>query len=83
MVLPNCGEQGAVEIAEACRAAVQGLGVPHTGSTAAQTVTVSAGVSTTVPAPEKSLRGLLDAADQRLYQAKESGRNSVIASSGV
>ncbi len=81
VVLPNCNEQGAVEIAERCRAAVQGLGLAHTGSTAAQTVTVSAGVSTTVPSPEKSLRALLDAADQRLYEAKESGRNRITASS--
>jgi diguanylate cyclase (GGDEF)-like protein len=82
VVLPNCSEQGALEIAERCRAAVQGMGRAHTGSTAAQTVTVSAGVSTILPAPEKSLRGLLDAADQRLYEAKKSGRNRVTASSG-
>jgi len=67
----------AVIIAEACRKTVESLQIPHGHSKVSNVVTVSAGVATMVPDIDNSGRGLLDAADQALYQAKRDGRNRV------
>jgi diguanylate cyclase (GGDEF)-like protein len=66
----------AVRVAERVRAAVEALGEEHTRSSTGQ-VTVSIGVASVVPTPGTTPEDLIAAADERLYQAKNGGRNRV------
>lgn len=76
VLLPNTSRQRAAEIAESIRRAVAGLKVPHADA-AAGIVTISVGVATAVPQGDDTVAGLVEAADEAVYQAKESGRNRV------
>lgn len=76
VVLAETDQAGALQIAESIRATVERL-PPTKGDKSP--VTVSIGLSTWSGAPEESLKTLLFAADKALYQAKERGRNRVVA----
>ena len=83
IILPNTEAHGALAVAETVRAAIEALAIHHAGnSNPARTVTASLGVATafaraggTMKMPE----GLLLAADNALYKAKQNGRNRVDA----
>ena len=77
LLLPTTSQAGASLVAERVRAAIARLAVVHRDSMLGG-VTVSVGVATRVPSdritdPDR----LVDAADQALYEAKNSGRNCV------
>jgi len=78
VLLPDTDEAGAQAMGEAIRAAVMALGLPHEGSPH-RVVTVSVGVSATVPGPGQRSQSLLQAADTGLYRAKAAGRNTLQA----
>ena len=79
-VLPDTPTEGAEKIAETLRQAVQALALPHPGSDLHRNVTISAGVATTDPADAlQTIEAVLKLADDRLYIAKTSGRNRVVA----
>lgn len=78
VILPDTSEDGAVQIAEAMRAEIEGLQIEHAYSGVAKFVTVSLGVSTLVPELLSKTGTLIHAADRALYQAKRSGRNCVV-----
>ena len=71
----------AAAIAEACRACVESLKIPHGNSKVSDVVTVSAGVATMTPDGDTSRRALVEAADKALYRAKAEGRNRVVLGS--
>jgi diguanylate cyclase len=73
-LLPNTTSQDALWLAERIRAAVESASHPAGGQTIR--VTVSVGVASSNDATA-DLAGLLAAADQALYRAKEAGRNRV------
>ena len=79
LVLPQTDVEGAAQMAEKTRAAVERLRVAHEGNSPAWVVTVSLGVASAMPMPgsdaEAGARALLAAADAALYRAKEKGRN--------
>jgi diguanylate cyclase (GGDEF)-like protein len=64
-------------IAESIRHAVSALGIENTGSTVADCVTLSIGVSCHNPQLTYSPEQLVGEADQALYAAKRLGRNRV------
>ncbi|WP_276691643.1 GGDEF domain-containing protein [Exiguobacterium chiriqhucha] len=65
------------EIAERIRQAVLKLNIVHEMYTPLRKVSVSIGVAEHAPTPSGDKTDLIEAADQALYQAKQSGRNRV------
>ncbi len=78
VILPNINASGAVHIADAIHKAVQQLLIPHATSCVSEYVTLSVGVSSTIPQKELSQQALIAVADKALYEAKAQGRNCVI-----
>lgn len=79
LILPNTDENGALQVAENARLAIEALDIRHDHSTARDCITVSVGCATIVPDEKSSLDELVFAADEALYKAKESGRNRIHA----
>jgi len=77
-ILPSTDAAGALKVAEAVRCAISDLGIEHGFSSAGNVVTVSVGAATVIPDEKSHAETLIGAADQALYQAKESGRNRVM-----
>jgi diguanylate cyclase (GGDEF)-like protein len=65
------------EMAQNLRKTVQELAIEHLDSTTAKVITVSIGVAVAHPSVKRSAAGLLQLADEALYQAKQRGRNQV------
>ncbi len=78
MVLPDTDSAGAAHVAERIRKKVQSLQISHAHSKAEPVITLSLGVSTLVPDNDHEPKTLITAADEALYEAKESGRNRVV-----
>jgi diguanylate cyclase (GGDEF)-like protein len=76
VILAETDNAGARQIAEKIRVAVEQM--PFVAG-AETPITVSIGISTWTTEKEISLEQLLFAADKALYQAKEGGRNRVVA----
>jgi len=79
-LLSDTSPAGAAGVAEAMRASVSDLGVPHSSSSAAGVVTISVGVATGVPTSDDAPVSLVESADTALYAAKRGGRNRVVIS---
>ena len=75
IVLPHTDADGAYIVAERMRQAVYQLQIPHQDSLVCPYVTLSLGLTTTVPVAGLSEGTLIALADQGLYQAKDNGRN--------
>lgn len=73
VVLPCTDQNGAMEIAEAMRAAVAGMKLPVVNAA----VTISIGVCAQVANSNGSIEEFLSMADAALYRAKRQGRNRV------
>jgi diguanylate cyclase (GGDEF)-like protein len=65
------------ETAEQLRKAIHGLSIMHEDSPTALYVTASVGVSIVTPGQDRSPEGAVQLADEALYSAKRTGRNSV------
>lgn len=74
VLLPDCSQSHALALAEGLRIAVEQLTVSHADID--YRITISVGVSTTIPGTELP-ETLLAAADAALYEAKANGRNRV------
>ena len=77
LLLPNTALTPAMQIAEDYREKINQLEISHESSAAGSSISISAGVSSTLPADDKSALTLIEKADQALYQAKMNGRNRV------
>ncbi len=80
VVLTNTDIKGASFVAEAIRKKVEAMGILHESSSISKVVTISLGVTSTIPGQNTSPDGLIIAADEALYQAKQGGRNRVVIS---
>ncbi|OUC16426.1 MAG: hypothetical protein B0A82_01725 [Alkalinema sp. CACIAM 70d] len=79
VILPNTSIAGAAQIAQDIQANIQKLQIVHDRSQVSAHVTLSLGISCTIPTLAASPTQLLEQADQNLYQAKMAGRNRAIA----
>lgn len=80
LLLPETDEVAASKLAARCRSLVLAEQIPHDASPAASVLTISVGVCTVVPGDGDDPASLVDLADRRMRQAKEQGRNCVVAS---
>jgi two-component system chemotaxis family response regulator WspR len=78
ILLPATALDGALQLAEGCRGALDRLALPHRGSNQG-VVTMSVGVASTIPGEHMSPDELVAQADEALYEAKRGGRNRVVA----
>jgi len=79
MVLPETDLQGAVQVANRVRSALELAALPHAASPVCGTVTLSIGVACRIPEPRGAAdpQELVEEADRFLYLAKHHGRNRV------
>lgn len=78
LILPETPLPGAQKLAEEMARQVEALKIPHAMSSVSDYVTLSLGVASVIPGLEEAdSEQLLVAADEALYTAKESGRNSI------
>ncbi len=80
ILLPGTPLGSAVAIAEKIRSSVEGFCIEHTASKKYGRITMSFGVAAVVSISNASIEQLMDIADKALYQAKQDGRNKVVAS---
>ena len=78
VVLPRTDGTGGFHVAELIRKRLRALNLVHAGSQISKFVTMSFGVSSTIPSINSSLQELIETADNALYQAKQKGRNQTI-----
>jgi len=79
IVLLRSSAQGAEALGQYLRDLIERAAIPHPTSPN-RMVTVTIGVSTLIPSREMTVKTLLQQADLALYEAKQAGRNRVLAS---
>jgi len=77
VLLPDTGSEGAIQAAELLCNAVRTSAIEHRNSPLTDFVTASFGVATVLPQRGATAASLVAAADEALYEAKNSGRNRV------
>lgn len=80
VLLPNTNIEGAIQVAKAIQLHIKKLQIPHERSQVSQYVTVSLGVSCTIPTEAMTPEQLLLNVDLALYQAKIEGRDRLVIS---
>lgn len=78
LVLDHSDQMGE-RFGEIIRSAMENLKIENIGSSVGDHMTVSVGVVTCIPEPNDTIETLAVVADQRLYQAKDQGRNRVVS----
>jgi diguanylate cyclase (GGDEF)-like protein/PAS domain S-box-containing protein len=81
LLFAETGAETAAMMAEAIRAHIESLRIPHPRSTTSEWLTVSIGVATIHPHQLDNTESLFVAADRARYVAKEGGRNQVQSTS--
>ncbi|MGK7936565.1 MAG: diguanylate cyclase [Xenococcaceae cyanobacterium] len=79
VILPNTDLDGAIYVAEKIQSEVKELKIRHIGSQVNQYITISCGATSQIPSPTLSSEWLIALADRALYEAKEQGRDRLIA----
>ena len=83
VVLPHTNIDGAIKVAQEIRIAVQQKQLNHAQSQVGDYVTLSLGIACSIPSSQLSPEVLIKAADEALYQAKETGRDRFMVSYGL
>ncbi len=77
IILPDTDQAGAVRVGERILMQVRALAIRHEMSLINEFVTVSLGIAAVIPTVDLTSDRLVIAADQALYQVKQSGRNQL------
>ncbi|GLQ31035.1 GGDEF domain-containing protein [Litoribrevibacter albus] len=77
VILSNASHDDAVMLAERTRKAILDANMEHTDSQVADIITISAGVATITPTNLQDCYEIVHKADEKLYEAKNNGRNQV------
>jgi diguanylate cyclase (GGDEF)-like protein len=84
VILADISLPAALKMAEDIRSSVQNEAIEHEASNVEKVVTVSIGMALVEPyLTERSREGLVQIADQALYEAKSQGRNRVVAANAA
>lgn len=78
-ILPETSMNATIHVAEMIRSSVEKLNCVHEYSSASSVITVSIGLTSTVPEKLQCKEELIDLADKALYRAKDEGRNCIKA----
>jgi diguanylate cyclase (GGDEF)-like protein/PAS domain S-box-containing protein len=78
LILPNTSREGAVQVALIIQDHLKQLQIEHVHSEVSHHVTLSIGISTTIPKQNTSPNWLINRADKALYEAKNQGRNGIV-----
>lgn len=78
VVMPETDRSAAIKVAERCRTLLLKEQIAHGASGVGQLVTVSIGLGTITPGRDDNLTDFLKRVDERLYQAKNGGRNRMV-----
>lgn len=76
-LLPETNTEGALDAAVRIQAKLKQLNIPHAHSSVANCVTLSIGVASVIPTDTLTVVDLIKSADDCLYAAKKSGRNTI------
>lgn len=79
LVLPETDDAAAGMLAERCRDLILGEQIPHEQSPIGPVLTISLDAGTIVPGHDDELLPFIETVDKRLYQAKQQGRNRIVA----
>ncbi len=77
-ILPDTPIEGAKTIAEKVRSHILDAKIPHDASPTLNSVTISSGITSTIPTESNNAMVLLEIADKALYEGKKQGRNIVV-----
>lgn len=80
LILPGSTQGDALSTAEAIKARIESLAIPHASSPSGDIVTVSQGVVACVPRMHTEIHDLIEASDKALYASKHAGRNAITLS---
>lgn len=79
ILLPETDAQAAARVAERCRTSIFKEQIAHARSPISQLLTVSLGIGTLTPSAQHTPLAFIEEVDRRLYQAKQTGRNRMVA----
>jgi len=79
LVLPETDTEAARQIAERCRSVLREQQIAHAKSNVSSLLTISLGVGTAVPSSTDRPLDFVAAVDRLLYQAKQAGRDRLVA----
>lgn len=78
LVLPETDAASARKVADRCRSLIFKEQIAHAKSEAGHILTISMGLGTLIPGHTDSLKDFIKSVDQRLYHAKQQGRNRLV-----